>query len=39
LTKGEELDLSLLTLDINGKNKKLKGILKQGISETFRGSY
>ena len=39
LTQGESLDLSLLTLNINGKNKKIKGILEQGVSQTFVGNF
>lgn len=39
LTEGNNLDLSLLTLNINGKKKKMKGILKQGISQTFIGNF
>lgn len=39
LTQGERLDLSLLTLNINGKKKKMKGVLKQGISQTFVGNF
>lgn len=39
LTQGESLDLSLLTLDINGKNKKMKGVLEQGVSQTFVGNF
>ncbi len=39
LTQGESLNLSLLTLDINGKNKKMKGVLEQGVSQTFVGNF
>lgn len=39
LTQGESLDLSLLTLNINGKTKKMKGVLEQGISQTFVGNF
>lgn len=39
LTQGEHLDLGLLTLNINGKNKKMKGILEQGVSQTFIGNF
>lgn len=39
LTKGKQLDLSKLTLNINGKNKKIKGILNEGVSQTFVGNF
>ncbi len=39
LTQGKSLDLSLLNLNINGKNKKMKGVLEQGVSQTFVGNF
>ena len=39
LTEGDNLDLNLLTLNINGKKKKIKGTLKQGDSQTFIGNF
>lgn len=39
LTKGEELDLKKTTLIIDGKNKKINGILKYGESKTLVGNF
>ncbi len=39
LTKGEELDLKKTTLVIDGKNKKINGILKYWESKTLVGSF
>ena len=39
LTKGDQLDLKNTTLSIDGKNKKINGILKYGESKTLVGSF
>ena len=39
LTKGDQLDLKKTTLNIDGKNKKINGILNYGESKTLVGSF
>lgn len=39
LTKGDQLDLKKTTLSIDGKNKKINGILNYGESKTLVGSF
>ena len=39
LTKGDQLDLKKTTLNIDGKNKKINGILNYGESKTLIGSF